>query len=140
MDCVMRLYRALWLTFAYVIGASGAAIALLHDSRGVNVALAVATGVAFASVTPMVQRDPSPQTCQRRVMRTAVAGAIVCLVATGLVLLFGPTALSAPVILLLISPTALHRLSSILQRIWLWVSDGLSINAAGLNRLRQGRA
>jgi mannose/fructose/N-acetylgalactosamine-specific phosphotransferase system component IIC len=136
----MSVYRALWLTLAYVIGASGAAIALLHDSRGVNVAVAVSTGVAFASVALMIQRDPSPETSQRRIMKTAVAGAIVCFATTGLVLLFGPTALSAAVILLLISPTALHRLSSILQRIWLWVSDGLSINAAGLNRLRQGRA
>ena len=136
----MRLYRALWVTFAYVIGALGAAIALLHDSRGINIALAVATGVAFASVTPMVQRDPSPQACQRRVMRTAVAGAIVCFAATGLVLLFGPSALSAAVILLLISPTALYRLSSVLRRIWWWVSERLSVDAAGLTRLRHGRA
>ena len=132
----MRLYRALWLTLAYLIGASGAAIALLHDSRSVNAAIAVATGVAFGSVALMMQRDPSPETRQRRIMTTAVAGAIVCFAAAGLVLLFGPAVLSAAAVLLLISPTALHWLSSVLRRIWLWVSDGLSVNAAGLSRLR----
>lgn len=112
----MRLYRAIWLALVYVVGATGAAIALLHDSRSVNAAVAVAIGVALSGVALAFQQDQSPETYGRHTMVAAVAGAIVCFAATGWVLLFGPATLPVVGTLLLVSPRALDWLSSVLQR------------------------
>ena len=103
---------------AYAIGACGAALSLLHDSRLVHASIAVAVGVATAGFATSVQ---AARTHKPRSSTTiaGMTGAVICFALTGFVILLGPAALLAIPLFTLTSPAALHHLSAIYLRMLL---------------------